>query len=175
MGKRDLVLLVSTILLLSLFVGSTVAYIATKTDTKDTTFDPPVVRLSLEGYDDVTNTGNVPVYVRSLAVANWLSTEDEHTILSETPKVGVDFEITFVTEGWFLASDGFYYYSKPLGPGESIALFTEAVQLVEKDGYELRLELLSSAIQTSPTDAINAAWPAVQINENGELERAETP
>ena len=173
--KRTLVLLVSTVTVLSIAIGTTVAFIITKTDTYDNTFVPPIAKIHLEGYDDITNVGNIPVYVRSLAIVNWLSTDDEHTISSETPKVGVDFEVDFVTEGWFLASDGFYYYTKQLNPGESVVLLTEAVQLKEKAGYELRLQLLSSSIQANPVDAINYAWPAVQVNENGELEPATTP
>lgn len=168
--KHTLILSVSMILVAALAIGTTVAFIITRTDTQDNTFLPPVTRIHIEGYDDIMNTGNIPVYVRVLTVANWLSTDDEHTIHSETPKYGIDFTIDFITEDWFLASDGFYYYTKPLYPGESVQLFTDAFQLREKSGHELRLQLLTSSIQTTPSDAINAAWPAVQINESGMLE-----
>ena len=174
-GKRTLILIISSIVLFVLAIGTTVALIITKTDSYDNTFVPPIARISLEGYDDITNTGNVPVYVRAFAMANWLSIDDEHTISSETPRYGMDYTITLVTEDWFLASDGFYYYKKPLAPGESVMLFTDAFQLQEKSGYELRLQLLSSSIQTDPIDAINDAWPAVQINEDGELENVPAP
>ena len=168
--KHTLVLTIVIILLAALAIGTTVAFIITKTDTYDNTFIPPITRISLEGYDDITNTGNIPVYVRTIAVVNWHSLEDEHTILSEVPEHGVDYDVTNVTDGWFLASDGFFYYEKPLQPGESVAIFTKAEQLREKAGYELRIQLLSSSIQATPSDAINAAWPAVQINEHGKLE-----
>ena len=85
-------------------------------------------------------------------------------------KVGQDLEITFITENWFLASDGFYYYKKPIQPGEGVALVYEAYQLTEKDGFKMELEILSSSIQASD-EAIDAAWPAVRINESGELEK----
>ena len=59
--RPSLVLLICSVLVLSLAIGTTVAVLVTKTDTHDNTFEPPILRLSLEGYDDVTNTGNVVV------------------------------------------------------------------------------------------------------------------
>ena len=172
--KRTLVLLVSATLLLSIAVGTTIAYIITKTDTHNNTFEPPLLNLHLEEIDTIKNDGNVPVYVRAISIANWLSTDDEHTISSDVPKINVDFEVVeFNVDGWFLASDGFYYYTKPLGANESVAIFTKIEQLKEKEGYELRVQFLSSSIQANPTDAVMEAWPAVRVNENGELVRAD--
>lgn len=172
--KRMLVLIISTAILLLGAVGTTIAFIVDRTETASNIFDPPVVRITLRDYDEITNIGTIPVYVRALAVVNWASTEDEHTILAEKPKVGEDLSITFITENWFLASDGFYYYKKMLQPGEHVALILEAIQNTEKLGYEMELTILSSAIQVSD-QAINVAWPAVRINEDGELERATAP
>ena len=168
-GKKAVALLVAVILLTVAAADITLAYLITRTDTFENSFTPPVLRLSLEGIDDITNTGDVPIYVRALAVANWISVDDEHTVLSEDPQIGVDFEVTFVTAGWFLASDGFYYYEKILAPGEQVQLFTSATQLKEKLGYELRLEILSSGIQATPPEGIAEAWPAVRVTENGTL------
>ena len=168
-GKKAVVLLVLTLVLTITAINVTLAILVTKTDTFENIFSPPVLRLSLENVDDIVNTGDVAVYVRALAVANWISVDDEHTVLSEDPQIGVDFEVTFVTAGWFLASDGFYYYEKILAPGEQVQLFTSATQLKEKLGYELRLEILSSGIQATPPEGIAEAWPAVRVTENGTL------
>ena len=172
--KRMLVLIISTAILLLGAVGTTIAFIVDRTETASNIFDPPVVRITLRDYDEITNIGTIPVYVRALAVVNWASTEDEHTILAEKPKVGEDLSITFISEDWFMGDDGFYYYKKVLHPEDHIALMVEAVQLTEKLGYEMELTILSSAIQISD-EAINVAWPAVRINEDGELERATAP
>lgn len=171
-GKRALVLLITTFLLLATTVGATVAILIAKSESAQNTFTPPVLRIRLEGYDDVVNEGNLPVYVRALAVANWVSTEDERAILPEAPVVGEDLTIEFYKEGWFAGADGFYYYKKPLDAGEGVALIKHAYQIKEKEGYELRLELLSSAIQAYPAEAVSVAWPAVFIDENGELQSA---
>ena len=174
-GKPVIVLLVSTFLVFTMAIGTTIALIMEKTDTTQNTFDPPIVRITLEGYDEIKNTGNIPLYVRSIAIVNWVSKDDENNILAETPKVGVDLEIGLVSDikdDWFLASDGFYYYRKPLNPEETVYLITYAKQITEKVGYELRLMLLSGSIQVYPVNAVNEAWPAVQVNANGELEKA---
>ena len=169
-GKKAVALLVLTLVLVITAVDVTLAILITKTDTFENIFSPPVIRLSLEGIDDIVNTGDVPVYVRALAVANWVSVEDEHTILAETPKAGVDFEIKFEKEDWFYAeADGFYYYKKALNPKDGIALFTSAVQKVEKSGYELKIEILSSGIQAYPGSAVEEAWPTVRVMEDGTL------
>ena len=180
-GKRALVLVVATALALCATVGATVAVIIAKSASAQNTFDPPIMRIALEGYDDIINNGNLPVFVRALAVANWVAEEDEHAILSEKPVAstksgaGVDLVINFHKEGWFDGGDGFYYYKKPLEAGESIALIDSAYQIREKAGYELRLELLSSAIQAYPPEALAVAWPAVYINADGELASAIMP
>lgn len=169
--KRAIILIVSTLLLVLGAVSTSLAILVANTETINNIFSPPVVRITLRDYDEITNIGTIPVYVRSLAVVNWASTEDEHTILAEKPKVGEDLAITFITEDWFMADDGFYYYKKELQPEDHIALMVEAVQLTEKLGYEMELTILSSSIQASE-EAINVAWPAVRINEDGELESA---
>ena len=175
--KRTLILVGSVALVLALAIGTSFALLITRTNSVDNTFVPPISRISLDGQDDIVNTGNIPVYIRAYALANWYSTDDEHTILSEKPQAGVDYSIDTNVEGWFLASDGFYYYTKVVEPDPEnpVPLFTSAIQLKHKDGYELRIQILASSIQIDPVDAIQDAWPAVRVNENGELEPATTP
>ena len=164
-GKRALILFLATVLILVIAVDVTLAILMTKTDPSENTFAPSIMRLSIENIDDIVNNGDVPAYVRAIAVASWYSLDDEHTISSERPEVGEDFEIDFKEEGWFLADDGFSYYTKMLMPGERVELVNHAYQLKEKEGFELRLMLLSTSIQAYPTDAIAVAWPAVSVTE----------
>ena len=136
-GKKAVFLFVLSVALVVTSVNVTVAVLLTRTETIENTFSPPVLHISLEGIDDIKNTGDLPVYVRAYSIVNWYSLDDEHTILADAPQVNVDFQVTFHTGGWFLASDGFYYYEKVLNPGEQIQLMTHAYQLTEKDGYRV--------------------------------------
>ena len=171
-GKKAVVLFVLTLSLVFVAVDVTLAYLLVKTDSLDSIFTPPVLHVSLEGVDDIKNTGDIPVYVRAFSVANWVSTEDEHTVLFERPKENVDFAVSFHNGGWFLGSDGFYYFEKALAPGEELHLFDKITQLTEKTGYELRIEIFSSGIQAYPAEAIEEAWPAVRVAVDGTLEAA---
>ena len=170
-GKKAVVLLVLTLVLTITAINVTLAILVTKTDTFENIFSPPVLRLSLENVDDIVNTGDVAVYVRALAVANWISLEDEHTILAADPVIGEDFVIDFKTENWFYSeADGFYYYRYPLAPNGRVKMIESATQTQEKPGYELRLEILSSGIQAYPAEAVEHAWPTVRVMEDGSLE-----
>ena len=164
-GKNAVVLFALTIsiAIILIAVDVTVAHLVTKTDPIENEFTPPVLHISLERIDDIRNTGNVPVYVRAFGVANWQSVEDEHTVLSVAPQVGQDFAIEFLTNDWFLAEDGFYYYRNILEPDKSVQLFTKVTQLKEKTGYELHLEIISTGIQVEPAEAVTEAWPVVKV------------
>ena len=162
-GKKAVTLFVVTLLLVFTVVDVTFAILVTKTDALKNIFFPPDMRISMEGADDINNVGDVPVYVRAFAVANWISETDEHTILPETPQFGVDFTADFVMENWFLASDGFYYYRHVLEAGEAVEFLRSATQIKQKEGFELQLRIVSEAIQVTPVDAIHEAWPAVRV------------
>ena len=171
-GKRAVLLLIATLLMFSITVSATIAYIITKSETSDNIFTPPVLRISLDNVHDIANTGDIPVYVRAIAVANWASTTEEHVILSTKPVVGTDYVIEFKTTNWFQAGDGFYYYKLPLNPGEHVSMIKDAYIINEKKGYEIRLEIISSSIQAYPSEAIQQAWSAVYIDANGILQSA---
>lgn len=167
-GKKAVALLILTLSIIFVAVDVTLAVIIIKTNTIENEFTPPVLHISLDGVDKIKNTGNVPVYIRAYSVANWLSVEDEHTVLSVAPEEGVDFTVEFKADNWVFANDQFYYYKHVLMPGDSIPLFTEVNQLKERTGYELHLEIIATGIQAEPIEAINESWPAVTTVKDGD-------
>lgn len=180
-GKRAIILLVSLILLFSISTGATIAFIVAKSNSVNNSFIPPVFRINLQSSHSVKNVGNFPAYIRAYSVMTWASVEDEHTISSQEPVYtqenvnnANEFEIVFADDyqtNWFLAADGFYYYRHIVKPGEEILLVKTIYQLKEKPGYELRYELLTSAIQANTPDALEEAWPAViVVGEDAHLE-----
>lgn len=177
-GKKAVVLLALTVALSVAVVGTTLAYIIVKTNELNNTFTPGEVEISITG-DDITNTGDTDVYVRAAVVVNWVSDSDQ-SILSTMPVAGTDYTVEFNTdEGWTKGSDGFWYYtSRPLEAANdgdtdnAPTLITSLTQTdaQKKDGYTLTVQVISSAIQATPAEAVIGAWTSVSgVNGDGSL------
>ncbi len=71
----------------------------------------------------VTNVGGATAYIRASIVGYW-TTKDGHIIApwSETDTYGTFVNLPKSTD-WFLHTDGFYYYKKPIRHGENVQLF----------------------------------------------------
>jgi hypothetical protein len=167
-GKKAIVLVILIATVLTATVSGTVAYIVTRTTSKPNTFSPAEIEISSWNYHDVINAGDSQVYVRASIVTAWVSNEDKRTVWSTTPKENVDYTLT-INEGWFMASDGFYYRREKMNAAQSVD-FVSATQLTQKDGYTLRVLVMYSAIQSTPKDAIESSWTAVKVADDGTLE-----
>lgn len=164
-GNKAVALFVLTIVLAVAAVGSTVAYIVTKTGEVKNTFTPPDINIDISG-DNIANKGDIPVYVRAAVVVNWVN-ETDGSILSATPVEGTDYTITYnTTGGWVKGSDGFWYYPQPLAPkdnpGASAPGLLGYTVKTDKEGYKLQVQVLSSAIQATPAEAVINSWTAVK-------------
>ena len=163
-GKKAVAFLVLTVVLSVAAVGSTLAYIIVKTNSLENQFTPPNIDIEIAG-DEIANRGDIPVYVRAAIVVNWVDAEGN--ILSATPELE---ELT-LGEGWKKGSDGFYYYTSALAVGTTapklIASITPPTST--PDGYTLRIQVLSSAIQSTPAEAVVERWAAVTGVSGGAL------
>ena len=116
--KETLVLLTALFLIFTVTAGSTLAYLVTKTDPVVNTFQPSVMQGDIdEKFNNitktdvkVTNTGDVPAYVRAAIIINWV--DDKGKVVTEPVAAG-DYDID-LNEGegkdWIQLSDGYYYY-----------------------------------------------------------------
>ncbi len=198
-GKK-IILLVSLALLLSVTVGTTLAYIFTKTDPVENKFNPSKVSCAVveQGKDPVVgavtstddlkenvqikNTGDTDAYIRVAVVVNW-ATSDGSRIWAQKPIQGTDYTITYdFSDGWIDGGDGFYYYSKPVSPDSSNNLTSV---LIKKAGlksgvtppvgtdnaqYHLSIEIVASAVQTTPEAVADWSGGAVTIGTDGNLQ-----
>lgn len=175
-GKKAVAFLVLTVVLSVAIVGSTLAYIIVKTNELNNTFTPGEVEISITG-DDITNTGDTDVYVRAAVVVTWVDTNG--VILSTTPVADTDYTVAFNTaEGWTKGSDGFWYYTgvvKAANDGDDDVAPTLITSLTQtddqkKDGYTLTVQVLSSAIQATPAEAVVGSWTSVEkVNDDKTL------
>lgn len=178
LDKSRLVLLIASLsLLLMIAVGATLAILFDKTDSITNTFTPTEVGGKItEDFNSevkknvqVKNTGDIDAYIRAYVVVTWQ--DDSGNVYPTAPAEGTDYTVTWTKDGWVKHTDGFYYYTSKVKPGDSTGiLLTDCMPVEGKtpEGYHLSVEILSSAIQADPTNAVKEAWK-VEVNDDGSL------
>ena len=165
--NRTAVLLIAIILLISTAVGSTVAFLATKTEPVENSFEYANVSCEVTQNCDtdgssivqVKNTGTISAYIRAAVVANWIDADGN--IAASVPE-GYSYDLTCSSGSWAQGNDGFFYYLLPVAPGALTegSLLTCTVACPETPEYTLSVEVLAEAIQSTPASAVNEAWRA---------------
>lgn len=164
--NRTAVLLIAVILLISTAVGSTVAFLATKTEPVENSFEYANVSCKVTQNCDtdgsivqVKNTGTISAYIRAAVVANWIDVDGN--IAASVPE-GYSYDLTCSSGSWVQGTDGFFYYLLPVAPGALTegSLLTCTVTCPETPKYTLSVEVLAEAIQSTPASAVNEAWSA---------------
>lgn len=172
-GRRA-VLLVSLLLVLTMAVGGTVAFLAARTEQKTNTFTPSRVASQVieEHFDGevksdaaVRNTGDTTAYIRAAVSITWMQGTDaaSQTITARSPREGVDYTISYLADtGWLRGDDGFWYHQSPVAPGESTGVLIGGCHLLPgaevPQGHHLSVEIVASAIQSSPETVVENVW-----------------
>lgn len=173
-GKKAVVFLALTVALSLAVVGTTIAYIIDYTESLKNTFTPPVVNIDDVSGNTIENTSDVDVYIRAAIVVNWVGSEGT---LSETPVENTDYTLD-LGNNWVKGSDGFYYYTLKVAPGTTPITVLDQVTAptITNGGYALTVQVISSAIQATPTEAVIGAWTSVSgVNGDGSLNITTTP
>lgn len=181
--NKKSIIITSVILLLLVSVGTTLAYVFTETEPVENIFIPSRVSCevvengnepvsgSLVNISDsknnvqIQNTGDTDAYIRVAVTVNWMNA-DGTRVWAQKPIQNTDYTITYnLEDGWFDGGDGFYYYSKAVSPEElTTILINEAKQLKSApqtpDGiqYCLSIEIVASAIQSTPETVVEKQW-----------------
>ena len=172
--NRTAVLLIAVILLISTAVGSTVAFLATKTEPVENSFEYANVSCEVTQNCDtdgsivqVKNTGTISAYIRAAVVANWMDVDGN--IAASVPEE-YSYDLTCSSGSWTQGTDGFFYYLLPVAPDASTEgnLLTCTVTCPETPEYTLSVEVLAEAIQSTPASAVNEAWN-VAVDGDGKL------
>ena len=171
-NKKSITMLVSLILIITIGVGGTLAYLVATTGEVKNTFTPSQVNISV----DETLNGNtksdvkisnhndsVKSYIRAAIVANWM--DEDGNVWAATPVLGIDYTMT--TGGnWTLGTDGYYYHKGAVNPdADTSVLISSASPITEApaDGYYLSIEILAQGIQADGVDSegktpVELAW-----------------
>ncbi len=156
--------IISVVLILTLAVGGTIAFLSTKTDPVVNTFNPSQVTCSVEENFDgkaktnvnVRNTGDIPAFIRVKLVTYRTNDQGQH--------IGGTASLPAFTlgTGWVKCGD-YYYYTCPVAPGATPAYsLAEVIKLTENytdvDGGHQSIDVIAEAIQAGPEAAVKAAW-----------------
>lgn len=194
-NKRSMALLVSLAVVLTVAVGVTLAYIIDRTQEIQNVFDPAHVKcavvengLKTENYEDtvtasekknvqIKNTGDTTAYIRVAIVVTWKNKNGN--VWAQAPGEE-DYSITWnlTANGWVEGTDGYYYYTDPVAPGDLTGILIKEAKLKEgyaapvgTDGtqYYLSIEIVASAIQAEGMGAGNAqdAWAKAKTKTQG--------
>lgn len=181
--KRKVILAASLLLAVCLTVGITVAWLRADTASRQNTFTLAKVSCEVEETFDGTvkedvsirNTGTADAYIRAAIVVTWMKDGDDsdQTVSSVVPQLDKDYTIQFTkNSGWIQLEDGYWYYTKSVPVGGSTAELIDSCTLLDgaeaPEGYRLAVEIIASAIQSSPAKVAEENW-RVKIDETGTI------
>ena len=159
---RTAVLLIAVLLLISTAVGSTAAFLVTKTGPVVEDFAYAQVSCQVTDTMGVKNTGTAQAYIRASYAVNW-RLDGEESIAAAVPE-GYSCALAENTQ-WEKGEDGYFYYPYPVAPGdEAPSLLTCSVSRPENPEYTLSVEVVAEAIQSTPAEAAEEAWGVTVSN-----------
>ena len=171
--SKTAVLFIAILLLISAAIGSTVAYLVTRTESVENTFTPGRVSCEVhETFDkkekkdvQIKNTGNTDAYIRATYVVNWL--DKDGNIVASVPE-GYSYTLRANPDDKWQKIGDYYYYPSPVAPEKSTtdSLLTCTVTYPEgvTPEYTLSVEILATAVQSNPASAVEEAWPVTVSN-----------
>lgn len=156
---RTAVLLIAVLLLISTAVGSTAAFLVTKTEpvVEDFAYAQVSCQVTRSGSAlAVQNTGTAQAYIRASYAVNWL--DGDENIAAAVPE-DYSCDLDENQGAWVDGGDGYFYYPYPVDPGgETPSLLTCSVLRPEEPVYTLSVEVVAEAIQSNPAEAAEDAW-----------------
>lgn len=162
---RTAVLFIAIVLLFSTAVDSTIAFLTTKTEPVEITFEYADVSCEVtEAFDmntgrcvQVRNTGTIDAYIRATCVVNWVDAQGN--IAASDPE-GYSYTLTENPDNKWTKIGDYYYYLTPVAPNDSTtgSLLTCTATYPDNPTYTLSVEILAEAIQSTPENAVTDAW-----------------
>lgn len=185
-SKRSLLTLVLALAVAGVAVGGVIAWLTASSDLTNTfalgTVDPglnedgPKENEQFQKGDtikqnvDVTNNGNIPIYVRAQVNIYWIDADGNQ--LWEEPEEDADYTIewgSLTAPGWQQGSDGFYYWTTPLSVGDTTGFLIKKIEdKTTRADRQLVCDVAIQGIQAEPAAAVQEAW-SVKVGQDGAL------
>ena len=162
------ILFIAVVMLIGAVVGSTVAFLVTKTAPVENKFTYANVTCAVA---ETFTPGTTDAYIRATYVVSWLNKDGSIAPVPQgTIPNGYELSISENPDkAWTKGTDGYFYYLTPVAPGH----FTEGGSLVncsvvypENAEYILSVEILATAVQSTPAKAVQEAWGVTPVSGN---------
>ncbi len=148
------VLILSLVLILTVTVGGTVAFLIADGGSVQNIFNPSHVSCQVtdnqNGTYTIKNTGDIAAYLRIAVVVNWVDANGDICYVADAPAA------TISAEGWTLKDD-YHYFPSAVNANTAIAkVITVTPGTVS--GYTAQVEIVAQAIQSVPANVVTEAW-----------------
>lgn len=174
------ILFIAVVMLIGAVVGSTVAFLVTKTAPVENKFTYASVSCTVsESFNGTTkekvqiqNTGTTDAYIRATYVVNWLNKDGSIAPVPQgTIPNGYTLSISENPDNaWTKGTDGYFYYLTPVAPGGltdgSLVNCTVTYPQGVEPEYILSVEILATAVQSTPAKAVQEAWGVTPVSGN---------
>lgn len=173
---KSAALLVSLLLLLTVTVGGTIAFLMDSAGPLNNLFNPSQVTTKVEETLSgdtksnvyIKNTGDTDAWIRAAVVITWQ--DEDGNVYGQAPVAGTNYTDWTPGRNWVKGSDGFYYYTKPV-PAQTAtdyALIAEIkpIGASPAEGYYLTVEIIGSGIQNKPANVFNTEWASSGLKVN---------
>ena len=171
--NRTAILFMAIIMLIGAMIGSTVAFLITNTGPVENKFAYASVSCnvkedfngSIKKNVQITNTGSTDAYIRATYVVNWVDAQGN--IVASVPD-GYSYSLNVNPDGKWTKMGDYYYYLTPVAPRDSTpgSLLTCTVTRPKNPEYRLSVEILATAIQSTPAKAVTEAWGVTPASGN---------
>lgn len=164
-NKKIGTLIISLLIIVTMTVGGTAAFLITQTNSKENKFGSSKVNCEvIEDFDgtikknvNVKNTGDTEAYLRVRLVT--------YRVNADGQRIGGTAEVPQFTPGtnWVKYSN-YYYYTLPVAPNgvpENSLIDANGIKLIEytdADGGKQVIEVMAEAIQSTPASAVGETW-----------------
>lgn len=178
--NKSIALLVSLVLVLTITIVGSLAYLVADSVEVKNVFDPSRVTTTVDETikdkvkSDVSikNTGDIDAYIRAAVVVTW---QDENgNVYGSAPVLDEDYTITWGTEWDRETTDGYYYWPSEVAPDANTGILISEAKLAENaavpDGYFLCIEIIGSGIQSVPTSVVEENWD-VTVADDGTISK----
>lgn len=164
---KSAALLVSLLLLLSVTIGGTIAFLMDSDGPLHNMFNPSQVMTNvvetLEGTTKkdvkIQNTGDTDAWIRAAVVITWQ--DEAGNVYGQTPVADTNYTAWNLGTDWVFGTDGFYYYKKPVASGLSTGALIDSIAPIGNppaEGYYLTVEIIGSGIQNKPASVFDTEW-----------------